>query len=465
VIRRHGNALRTLLMAADAAMAALLGLIIYQAAAHPAAPLSAFLEAFWVRSLLYGALWVALLYLAGAYRLRAHWTLMGEARTVVRATFWLAVVGISTLFVAGEELSDRTYVLLLFPATGIAGILTRSGLRVVFMYLRRNGRNVRNLIILGTGDDAVSFARMIQDHSVLGVRVVGYLGDRRPLGEPEKMYRGRVFELPRLLREEVIDEIAVCVRPTEWRLVEEFVNLAHEEGKMVRVPISVPHLDSSQRFVEDLGGTAVLSYASGPDELASNVVKRIFDLGLAITAIVLTAPIMLAIAGALRWKQGPGVVFTQTRVGMHGRPFTIYKFRTMELDAEERYAELAERSSTQGAAFKMVDDPRITPLGRLLRRWSLDELPQFFNVLRGEMSVVGPRPAPPREVEGYDLWHHRRLSMKPGITGLWQITARLDRDFDQRAELDLSYIDRWSIWLDLAILFRTIPAIIRRPGH
>jgi lipopolysaccharide/colanic/teichoic acid biosynthesis glycosyltransferase len=158
-------------------------------------------------------------------------------------------------------------------------------------------------------------------------------------------------------------------------------------------------------------------------------------------------------------------VFKQTRVGMHGRLFTIYKFRTMETDAEARYAELAALSSTSGAAFKLIDDPRVTPLGRLLRRWSIDELPQFFNVLHGEMSVVGPRPAPPREVEAYDLWHRRRLAMKPGITGLWQVTSRFDRDFDERAELDRTYIDRWSIWWDLAILFRTIPAIIRRPGH
>jgi lipopolysaccharide/colanic/teichoic acid biosynthesis glycosyltransferase len=212
-------------------------------------------------------------------------------------------------------------------------------------------------------------------------------------------------------------------------------------------------------------GTAVFSYASGPRQLAGGVVKRAFDIVIASVAIALTGPIMLVAAVALRWRQGPGVVFKQTRVGMHGRLFTIYKFRTMETDAEARYAELAALSSTSGAAFKLIDDPRVTPLGRLLRRWSIDELPQFFNVLHGEMSVVGPRPAPPREVEAYDLWHRRRLAMKPGITGLWQVTSRFDRDFDERAELDRTYIDRWSIWWDLAILFRTIPAIIRRPGH
>lgn len=465
MIRRHGAALRTLLMVADGTLAFLLGILVYQASVHPDTAVGAFLDAFWVRSVLYGVLWVVLLYLTGAYRLRAHWTVMGEVRTVGRATFWLGVAGVAILFFAGEELSDRAYVVVLFPLTGLAAMITRSTLRVAFMYFRRRGHNVRNLLILGTGPDAVAFAETVQEHSVLGVQVVGFLGDGPPVGQPQELYWGPIFELPRTLREKVIDEIAVCVRPTEWRLVEQYVILAHEEGKLVRVPLSAPQLGTSQRFLEDLEGTAVLSYANGPNELASNVLKRVFDIAVAMVAIILTGPLMLLIAVLLRVTQGSGVIFSQTRVGMHGRSFTIYKFRTMSVDAEDRYAELAKRSHTSGAAFKMIDDPRVTPLGRRLRRWSLDELPQFFNVLRGEMSAVGPRPAPPREVEEYDLWHRRRLSMKPGLTGLWQVTARMDQDFDQRAELDISYIDGWSIWLDLAILFRTIPAVIRRPGH
>jgi lipopolysaccharide/colanic/teichoic acid biosynthesis glycosyltransferase len=158
----------------------------------------------------------------------------------------------------------------------------------------------------------------------------------------------------------------------------------------------------------------------------------------------------------IRTREGPPIFFRQVRVGLHGRRFEVLKFRTMSIDAEERYEELVDKSDPR--AFKLVDDPRITSTGRFLRRTSLDELPQLWNVLKGEMSLVGPRPAPPREVEAYDLWHRRRLSMKPGITGLWQVTARRSEVFDDRAQLDLSYIDRWSLWLDLKILARTIPA-------
>jgi lipopolysaccharide/colanic/teichoic acid biosynthesis glycosyltransferase len=164
-------------------------------------------------------------------------------------------------------------------------------------------------------------------------------------------------------------------------------------------------------------------------------------------------------------KDGRPILFTQTRVGIHGRPFRMVKFRTMVREAEERYTEVEPLNGINGPAFKVRDDPRIAPWGRVLRRTSIDELPQLWNVLRGEMSLVGPRPAPPREVQGYDLWHRRRLSMKPGLTGLWQISSRLDEQFDDRAALDLAYIDRWSLWLDLSIVARTLPALLREPGH
>ena len=173
---------------------------------------------------------------------------------------------------------------------------------------------------------------------------------------------------------------------------------------------------------------------------------------------------LLGTALAIRQRDGPPVLFRQTRVGLSGRPFTIYKFRTMDPDAEERYDEVAALSDTKGAAFKMLDDPRITPTGAFLRRTSLDEVPQLWNVLKGDMSLIGPRPAPPREVEGYDIWHRRRLSMKPGITGLWQVGSRLDAHFDDRAHLDLAYIDRWSLLLDLKILLKTVPAVLGRTG-
>jgi exopolysaccharide biosynthesis polyprenyl glycosylphosphotransferase len=467
VIRRYGKALRLTLMLLDGGLAAVLSLVLYQMSAHPDVPTADFLSSFWVRAVLYGAGWVALLYIHGAYRLRAHWSLAGEVSSVSRATVWLSLLGISALFLSASDVEGSGWALLLFPIQGVLAIGLRGMVRVIFVQVRRWGHNVRYMLVLGTGPEAISFARMVQDHSVLGIQVVGFLGDRAPAAGdigPGAQYWGPLSGLPDVLREQVVDEVAVCVPPGEWDVAEELAQLAHDQGKIVRIPLGVPQMRTSERFLEDLDGTAVLSYANGPDEMTSHALKRFVDLAVASAALVILAPLIVILALVLRAKQGPGIIFKQDRVGMHGRIFTIYKFRTMTHDAEARYAELADLSDTRGPAFKIADDPRVTPVGRWLRRYSLDELPQFWNVIKGEMSIVGPRPAPPREVEGYDLWHRRRLSMKPGITGLWQVTSRLDEDFDQRAALDMAYIDRWSIWLDVAIIFRTIPALLRRPG-
>ena len=181
---------------------------------------------------------------------------------------------------------------------------------------------------------------------------------------------------------------------------------------------------------------------------------------LAVLALIVLAPVLLAIAAAI-WLEDRGpVLFRQTRVGLHGRLFRMIKFRTMVTDAEDRLAELESLNEIAGHAFKLADDPRVTRTGHILRRASLDELPQFWNVLRGQMSLVGPRPPLPGEVADYNLWHRRRLSMKPGITGLWQVSARLEAEFDRWVELDLAYIDRWSLWLDVKIMVRTVPAML-----
>jgi exopolysaccharide biosynthesis polyprenyl glycosylphosphotransferase len=465
MIRRHGGVLRAALMVTDGAIATAMSLAVYQGLAHPGTSVGPFLDAFWVRAVIYGMAWVGLLYVSGAYRLRAAWTLAGEVRPVMRATLWMGLIGAAALWLSAGDRAASGWVLLLFPVQGVLAVVLRAVVRWSFMFLRGRGHNVRNLLILGTGAEATEFARLVREHSVLGVRVVGYLGDQPPVGVPASLYWGGFSDLPTVLLDKVVDEVAICVPEEHWALVEPLAHMAHEQGKLIRVPLTVPRLFTSDRTLEDLDGVAVLSYSNGPDELVGHAFKRLFDVATSVLALVLLAPLLAGIAIALRLTQGPGVIFRQVRVGLHGRSFTIFKFRTMVADAEERYRDVAASSDTRGAAFKLVDDPRVTPVGRWLRRYSLDELPQFVNVLRGEMSIVGPRPAPPREVEEYDIWHRRRLSMKPGITGLWQITSRLDEDFDDRAALDLAYIDRWSLLLDLSIMVRTIPAVFRRPGH
>ena len=235
-------------------------------------------------------------------------------------------------------------------------------------------------------------------------------------------------------------------------------HLCEEEGKIVRVPIDMLDRAFAAGRVEDLDGTPVYSLVSGPDKVVALAVKRLADAAVAAIGLLVLSPLLLAIAVLIRLREGPPVLFRQVRVGLHGRRIQVLKFRTMEPDAEARQAQLEIHNEVSGHAFKMSDDPRVTRIGRFLRRTSVDELPQLLNVLRGEMSLVGPRPPLESEVLAYDIWHRRRLSMKPGITGLWQVRARREPEFDRWVASDLEYIDRWSLWLDMKILARTIPA-------
>jgi exopolysaccharide biosynthesis polyprenyl glycosylphosphotransferase len=281
-----------------------------------------------------------------------------------------------------------------------------------------------------------------------------------PAGTVTRPVLGPLEALEEVIHANVIDELLVCLDPEDATLLGPVLSLGQEEGKVVRMPVDATTALLGRGRIEMLDGVPILSIMNSPDRVLGLLAKRLLDLGVSTVVLVVLSPLLLVIGIAVALHDRGPVLFLQTRIGLHGRPFPMVKFRTMVPDAEARLAELAGRNEIDGPAFKVTDDPRITRLGRLLRRTSLDELPQFWNVLLGQMSVVGPRPPLPEEVVGYDLWHRRRLSMKPGITGLWQVSGRRIEDFDHWVELDLSYIDRWSFWLDLKIMLRTVPAML-----
>lgn len=408
---------------------------------------------------IYAGGWVIALAMNGLYRPRARWSIRGEAVDVVRATIALALVTLSVLFIFRMPDVSRLFLLVLFPAQAITTVGGRILIRFAMESLRRHGKNLRYVLVLGAGPRAQMFAAKLEGHSELGLRVVGFLDDSPAFDLPAGWERlGSVDDLEEILHTRIVDEVALCLPFSQWSLIDAITQLCEEEGKIVRIPMDVLDRAMTTGRVEDLDGTPVFSLVSGPDRTLALAAKRLFDLAVAAVGLVVLSPIFAIVAIAIRRESRGPIIFRQVRVGLHGRQFEVLKFRTMVADAEHRYAEVVDRSDPR--AFKLTNDPRVTPLGRFLRRTSLDELPQLWNVLRGEMSLVGPRPAPPREVKGYDIWHRRRLSMKPGITGLWQVTARRNDDFDNRAQLDLTYIDRWSLWLDLQILARTIPAAL-----
>ena len=429
-----------------------------------------------VAAIAFAALWLAICWLLGLYRLHARWSLWADARDVIRATTVAAAATLSLLFLLHQDDVSRLFLAMLFVVQPVSAILLRAALRARFDALGRRGRNPTYMLIAGTGKSAESFANQLERHPALGIRVIGHLAVPTTSGAPSRTaghgaahevsrpILGSIDQMHEIFRDRVVDEVGVCLDAASSNYLEPVVAVAADEGKTVRVPRDPEEGILRNAMSEEFEGLLIRSVVHDGQRELERVVKRVFDVLGAVVAIVTLSPFWIGTAILIRLIDGSPVLFRQTRIGRHGRPFTIYKFRTMSVDAEDRFAEVAVLSDTEGAAFKMADDPRITPLGRTLRKWTLDELPQLFNVLAGDMSLVGPRPAPPREVAAYDIWHRRRLSVRPGMTGLWQVGARFDRHFNERAEIDLRYIDDWSIWGDLEILARTIPAILLRQG-
>jgi exopolysaccharide biosynthesis polyprenyl glycosylphosphotransferase len=471
MIRHHATALRLLLMVADGAGAAGLFVVVsifrFGADRWVAAWTNAGV-AWPLVAAAHGVAWVLVLALFDLYRLRVHWSLRAELVDILRAGVLLGMVTFSALFIFKLPEVSRLFLLELYGTQIAVAVVSRAILRRAFAYARTKGLNARYVIIVGTGEVAQSFADRIERHRELGLQVVGHLtpparqpGDAKEAVTVTRPIIGGIDDLESLLHERIVDEVAICLPVDAWHLVEPIARLCEEEGKVVRIPMDDRGRTIAGGRQEEFDGMPILSLVYGPDRAVGLVVKRLLDIGLASLGLLLLSPVFVVLAGWVLLLDGRPVFFRQVRVGLHGRPFRVVKFRTMVPDAEALLADLADLNEIKGHAFKLSDDPRLSRTGRILRATSLDELPQLWNVLRGQMSLVGPRPPLPTEVAGYDLWHRRRLSMKPGITGLWQVEARRDEDFDRWVELDLAYIDRWSVWLDLKIIVRTIPAMLQ----
>ena len=469
LIRRHTVALRALLMVADLATAVAIFVVVAGLRFGGASWQDAIAQAtgfVWLGPVTYAGAWVLVLWLRGLYRLRARWSLRREATDIVSAAVILAVATFAFLFLVRLGDVSRSFLLVLFPVQAVVTLAFRAALRKAFEAVRRRGGNPRFVLIVGDGQAAQDFADRIEAHPTLGLRVAGHLAEGS--GAASAVTRpvlGSVEDLESVLHGNVVDEVVICLPVGSWGLVAPITSVCEAEGRIVRIPMDVVGLPMERGIVEDFDGRPVVSYVYGTDRALALMTKRCLDVILAGATLIVLSPLLVVVAAWVGLTDGRPILFRQTRVGLHGRTFTLYKFRTMVPDAEARLADLRHLNEVQGGAFKITRDPRLSRTGGALRRSSLDEVPQLVNVLRGEMSLVGPRPPLPDEVEGYDQWHRRRLSMKPGMTGLWQVRGRGDPVFDRWVRIDLEYIDRWSLWLDLVILLRTIPVMLSQQGR
>lgn len=411
----------------------------------------------------YGVAAVAVLWLLGVYREDVPLGFVAELRVLFKAGLGLLLFTLSVLYFFKLEDVSRLFLALFFGLSA-AGMVAVRLLRRWLMG-RRNVDPVRrrHLVVVGSGEEAREVVDRLAGWPGLGVSTVGYVADSPAVldGLPRL---GGLEDLPRVLHSHVVDDVAVCLPPSEWHKIDAIAATCAVQGKTVRFPLRVGGFGVAAGELERVGDLTFLTFTNTPTRRLALAAKRVLDVvGSALVLLVLS-PLLVVTAAAIRLVDGPPVLFRQDRAGLGGRVFRCYKFRTMTPDAEQRKAELLSRNERRGPAFKVTDDPRVTRLGRFLRKWSIDELPQLFNVLRGDMSLVGPRPQPVPEAQAYDFWHRRRLSVKPGITGLWQISSRNDPDFDRWVKLDLEYIDNWSLWLDLKILAQTPLALVRMPG-
>ena len=329
-------------------------------------------------------------------------------------------------------------------------------------YARLHGRNLRSIIVVGEGSNAAALGDRIEQEPTLGYRLARII-DAELFKVPEVAV---VQQLNGVIANQPVDEVLLALPMNQYAaLVETIVRHCEQQGILVRVRTDIFNLQVAKSYADDLHGIPVMTIQSGPVDSWQLVMKRLIDILGSAALLLVLAPLFAVVVLLIRLDSPGPVFFTQERVGFNKRRFKILKFRTMVVEADKQQDMLEHLNEAEGPVFKIKKDPRITRIGAFLRRFSIDELPQLINVFKGEMSLVGPRPLPVRDVERIDAqWHKRRFSIKPGITCLWQVNGRSNIGFNDWVRMDLDYIDKWSLRLDLLILLKTLPAVLKGPG-
>ena len=395
--------------------------------------------------------------------------LIQEVLDVCKATIiCLAIAAIPPFFIREYPLSRIFLVYLWVLQTGSL-ILFRFTVREALKYIRRRGYNYRQILIVGRNDRAAKLIKRIEESPELGLRILGFID--APNGKNDVSFSanyrllGELDDLERILRADVVDEVFVFLPiKSFYSKIEEILRICENVGVEVKIPTELFSLKIAKSTVSRYGAVSVIDLYTSPKMNWQLFVKRLIDVAASIILLLLLSPLFVMVSILIKGTSKGPIFFKQQRVGYNGRIFNCLKFRSMVENAEMLQKDLLKMNEMEGPVFKIKNDPRVTKVGRVLRKTSIDELPQLINVLKGDMSLVGPRPPIPSEVNEYILKDRRRLSMRPGITCLWQVNGRNAIPFERWMELDKDYIDNWSLMLDFKILLKTLPSVLRGSG-
>jgi len=414
------------------------------------------------------------LHFKGFYRRKQVLSFLDELGIILSSTL-IAVASMMVLVFISRPLAfSRLMFVFLIPATFLILGIERIVVKLVRRSLWHRGIGVRSLLVVGATDSASRLMDAVVANPDHRYRLAGYVDDetrfsewilppRYPDGQPVSCL-GTLNNLSTLLYSHKIDEVIIALPATHHIAINDIINICREnEVDFNLIPDIFEMRLDSLNFTE-INGVPLIGFKGTNLTGWNYVLKRAMDITLSLITLVALSPFLLLIALLIKLDSKGAVIYKQTRVGKHGNTFTFYKFRSMKVGSDQQVDNLAHLNETGGVTFKIANDPRRTRLGKFLRRTSLDELPQLFNILFGQMSFVGPRPPIDREVEKYEEWHYRRLEVACGLTGLWQISGRSKLSFDDMVKLDIYYAENWSLWLDFKILIRTIPAVLKGEG-
>lgn len=405
--------------------------------------------------------------LDGAYDIRRGSSLLEEAYRITTGTATAIVIMVAFSFFARPNLNSRlifVYAAILIP---VFLVISRIIFRTYLASLRRRGIGVDRIVIVGAGEVGRMVMRNVAAQPELGYQILGFLDDNPDRGTTDiGRFRalGPIDQLPHVLQTLPVDEVIIALPWQAHQKIVKVVGETQSAGVRPRLVPDVFALTLGQVQLDQLNGVPLIGMQPVAITGFNQTIKRLVDVSAALFILFITTPVWFIVPIAIKLDSPGPVFFNQVRIGRKGEPFVVHKFRSMVVDAEAQKSQLLALNEADGPMFKMRNDPRMTRAGRVLRRISLDELPQIWNVLKGDMSLVGPRPALPEEVAQYEEWHKRRLDASPGMTGLWQVSGRSTLGFDEMVLLDTFYCENWSFGLDLKILLKTIPRVLLGAG-